>query len=227
METLYSYLRLWRMYSLIDMALLLAVAGATGHALWGAVLLHTGFLGYLEYDHKRSYRAPVPLWSVLSAWGFGLLLFGKLDGLAYIVLSVLYSKKKTWHLELVTPLLRGLQTLVMVGVVAGYNHALPWLAMVLMIVRNLLGDLRDAQEDASEGKWTWPAVLGMKSRPFAHLFGMFATTTVWWLYAANLSGWLLAAVLAIEAATYWLTPRRSNRKAALWLHSKILTIFRR
>jgi hypothetical protein len=226
MKRFANYLGQLRVYSLADLSLLLVVAGATDRSLLGAIMLHVGFIAYLEYAHKRAHREPVPFWFVIASWVCAFALFAKPESAIYILLSVAYSNKKRWRLGLISPMVRGLQTFVMVGAISGYHHALPLLAMGLMIIRNFLGDLRDAESDAKEGKWTLPAKLRMKSRPFVHLLGMLGTTIAWWLFGKGLPVWLLPTTIVIETATYWLTPRQSNKNAAQWLHNKILQLRR-
>lgn len=131
-----------------------------------------------------------------------------------------WKKRKPWGL--VSPFVRGLQTLVIVGGIAGYGHAFPWVAALLTAVRNLLGDVRDATEDADAKIYTWPAKWKWKSQPLAHLLGIYGTTMTWWLFVDGVQVWLLASILIIETATYWRTPRPSNENANLSVRGKIL-----
>lgn len=224
-----NYLGQLRAYSLADLMLLLYATGVSSTPLrfWGAVILWIGFLAYLESVHHDKGREPVPS---LSGW---LLLLLELmwwkdstTGYLFVVCSVCYARKKQRPWGLTSPFLRGLQALAVVGGIAGYGHIFPWLAALLTTTRNWLGDVRDSSEDAKEGIWTWPVKFGWQSQPFVHLFGIYGTTIAWWSFAVNLPKWLLPVIWAIETATYWLTPRPSNKNAALWLQ-KILQHIRR
>ena len=227
MRKVLNYLGQLRLYSLVDLMLMLLAAGASAASprFWGAVFLWVGFLAHLEAVHHDKGRESVPrilawlLWlQALKLW------YDNITGDVFILSSLVYAQKKNWRLGLLSPLMRGLQTLVIVGSISGYDQVFTWLAAALTIVRNLLGDLRDSQEDAEEAIRTWPSVLGLESRPFAHYFGMFGTTIVWWVYA-GLPAWVLLVILIFETATYWLTPRPSNKNAAVWLR-KILRFIR-
>lgn len=227
---LLNYLGQLRIYSLVDLMLMLVAAGASPASLrfWGAVFLWVGFLAHLESVHHDKGREPVPSLIAWLLWLQALVWWkNSTAGDLFFVGSLLYAQKKKYPWGLISPFMRGLQTFVIVGHIVGYNHAFPWLVATLTALRNSLGDLRDSSEDAEEGIRTWPAMWKWRSRPFVHLFGVFGTTIVWWLNADGLPLWLLPMILIVEATTYWLTPRPSNKKTAQWLHSKILRTLRR
>lgn len=225
----FNYLGQLRLYALFDLILMLFAAGASPASLqfWGAVFLWVGFLAHLESIHHDKGREPVPSLTAWLLWLQALVWWKDIStGTLFLVYSFLYAQKKRYPWGLISPFLRGLQTLVLVGSIAGYNHAFPWVAATLTGLRNFLGDLRDSSEDAEEGICTWPAKWGWRSQPFVHLVGIFSTTIVWWLNADGLAVWLLSTILVIEATTYWLTPRQSNKKVAQRLQ-QILRNFRR
>lgn len=229
MKKVLSYLGHLRIYSLSDLWFLLAVAGATGRPLWGALLLHVGFLAFLEYYHEHRQREPVPgvlPWLILFLCG--LIMYGRPEvGGWYIILSILYSMKKQGYWGLISPFARGAQTFVLLFPFLTSHTCLVWTAAAAMIARNLLGDLRDVEQDRREGLHTWPVVLGLRrDLVFVHLFGVIGTTWLWWWFSSVL--WLVPlGINLIEIITYWLTPRPSNKNTALWLHGKILRRFRR
>ncbi len=225
-----NYFGQLRIYSLADYMLMLVAAGASPASLrfWGAVFLWVGFLAHLESVHHDRGREPVHGLTAWLLWIQGLVWWrDNTTGCLFVACSIYYARKKQWPWGLISPFLRGAQALVLVGGIADFDHVFPWVAATLIALRNLLGDLRDSSEDAKEGIRTWPAKWKWRSQPVTHLFGLFGTTVVWWLNAGNLPLWLLPTILVIEGTTYWLTPRSNNKKAAIWLHSKILRIFRR
>ncbi|MCL5666453.1 MAG: hypothetical protein M1383_01655 [Patescibacteria group bacterium] len=111
----------------------------------------------------------------------------------------------------------------------GFGSILPWAVGIATAVRNWLGDWRDAAEDAQgkESVYTWPVKFGWQSQPFIHLFGVYGTTVLWWLFMVKPEVWLLIVMFTVETGTYWLTPRPSNKNAAAWLQNKILMHFSR
>lgn len=202
-----NYIGQLRLYSLVDLLLLLQATQVTPTAMVGAISLWLGFLVHLESEHKDRGRQAWTsgFWALLLLIGLGL--YGRIEGLAFAGFSYLYSKKKVGKMGLVTPIIRGLQTLVLVGGLVGYQTALPWLAGSLITVRNWLGDWRDIEKDRAEGIVTWPVVWQLKPPiPQIHLLAVIATSTIWW-HQTDLSAWWLVGALAVEIVTYNWTPR--------------------
>ena len=159
----FNYLGQLRIYSLVDLWLLLVVAGATGRPLWGAVLLHVGFLAFLESQHRHEEREPVPEalpWLVfMVGWEwFGL----RITGTWYIFFSVMYALKKSGYWGLDSPFARGAQTFVLLLPFAADRPCFLMAAVIAMIVRNIAGDGRDVEQNRREGLRTWPVVLGLR-----------------------------------------------------------------
>jgi hypothetical protein len=231
MSKLFNYIGQLRIYSLADLMLLLYASGARldTSGFWGAVCLWVGFLAYLESEHHNKGREQVPGMFGWLFWFMGFDLLGEKYISAiwiYIIFSIIYSQKKQKKYGLASPLMRGLQTLVIVGMFCGLKNPLPYIAGALTSLRNFSGDVRDSKEDAEERIRTWPVVFGWKSHPFVHLFGIVCTTFVWWLCSKGLSIWLLLSIWIVEIATYWITPRPSNKNAFAYTQ-KILRAFRR
>ncbi len=229
MKKLVNYIGQLRLYSLADLILMLyVIPGSHFRESLGAVLLWVGFLAHLESVHKDRGREPV---NKIYAWLFWLQAFVFLGdsevGTLYILLSIFYSFKKKWYWARLSPLIRGLQTISMLVLVSPSELKWYWLfaAAILVTNRNFWGDARDTVHDAKERVRTWPVAMGMKNHPFAHLFSTIATTLGFWLYANTLRFKWLALIVFIEVATYWLTPRQSNKKAAQELR-KILQYIR-
>ena len=202
-----NYLGQLRLYSFIDLIILLIATKATTFEFVGVVFLHIGFLAYLETQHQHSYRKKVPkyLWLILSL--IGLLLYRHIEGILFIVCSYLYILKTKKSFALSAPIMRGLQYFFLVAGIVGYHNKLTYLALVLIIVRNFCGDLRDIIKDKKENLNTLPIAFGLnRDIKYVHLIAMLTTTFVWFQYA-NLAIYLLVPIFLIQILTYNLTPR--------------------
>jgi 4-hydroxybenzoate polyprenyltransferase len=206
MKIFLNYIGQIRLYSLADLVLLLISIGSTQYELAGAVILHLGFLAYLESRHAHEYRAKVPVWVSYLLCIIGLIFFGKIEGLLYVFFSYLYTKK-TKNTGFFSPSVRGLQNFFIIAGILGYHSSIPYIVGIVCFIRNLLGDFRDTEKDRREGMKTIPVILGVKSSiPHIHLVGMFLSSFVWWTFSSISVGWLIL-VLIIQIATYHLTPR--------------------
>ncbi|MDO8508773.1 MAG: hypothetical protein Q7S27_03760 [Nanoarchaeota archaeon] len=204
---LLDYIGQLRIYSLIDLILLLYAAGADREELIGGVLLHIGFLAFLESKHRHGYRENVPLWLCLLFIIPGLILYGHIESIGFLAFSFLYALKNGGYFGIFAPLFRGMQYLFLVGGIMGYYTPLIWMIVGIVIVRNLLGDIRDAQKDRVEGLKTLPMILGLKKGfKYIHLAGVLATTLIAW-NISDLSWIYLIAIWIIEISTYNLTRR--------------------
>lgn len=201
-NTLISYLGQFRFYSLADLILLLLAAGASGSIFWGIIFLWLGFIAYLENRHKHSYRKRIPGLVFIIFWLLGLVLFKKIEGILFIILSIIYTKKNQSYYGLVSPFIRGLQAVLIVGSISDYGNSLTWIAGGLILLRNLIGDLRDTDKDREEGLKTIPVILGIKRNvPFLYFIFLLFTSSAWWLYS-ELSIIYLLIIFLIEATTY-------------------------
>lgn len=197
-----------RIYSAVDLMGLLLAAHASSCQVGVSLCLWFGFLLYLESCHKHDYRQNFPklLWSVL--WVVAIVALPTPEYVAFILFSWLYAKKTRRCLGLWSPVFRGLQSLMIVAGIVGYTNTLPWLAFMLVAIRNVLGDVRDADKDRAEGMTTIPIVLGWGSVPNIHLIGVLATSLVWFSLT-HLSWAWLPAVWTVEIFTYNWTPRKT------------------
>lgn len=209
MQTILTHLGHIRLYSFVDLILL--ILAANGEHSWqtlvGAMSLWLGFLYFLEYQHAHEYRSrPNPaLWIVLTL--VGLYFYQRWEGLVFILLSYLYTQKTKLGWGAFSPFLRGTQSLVITGGITGFTFYLPWLAFGLTIIRNFLGDIRDIKKDAKAGMQTLPIRWGMKQGwKYIHLAGVMVTSLIWWLVGDFSVHYLLAAWI-IQIATYNITPR--------------------
>ena len=206
MKIFFNYLGQLRLYTLADLILLLVAIGASTHQFYGAILLHVGFLAYLESRHAHSYRAKVPANAAYALTFIGIVLFRKIEGLLYVLFSYLYPKKNK-NLGWMSPFARGFQYFFMVAGIIGYASGITYLVGVLTFFRNLAGDMRDTEKDRFEGMNTIPVLLNIKkSIPHIHLIAVIITSSVWWHLSSLSIAWLVVVML-IQLLTYKLTPR--------------------
>lgn len=205
-----KFIGILRVYSLVDLILLLLAVGASGSSLVGAIFLWVGFLAYLESAHDHDYRINIPRYASYVIFPVGLVLFPIVEGMAFIISSVLYAKKNKQLWGLASPIFRAIQTMVLIAALTGFRDKLPWVAGILIMVRNLFGDLRDVEEDRRQGMTTWPIKFALSQQRHLHLLMVLGTTTLWWLLLRLSISWL-ALLWLVEVGTYFLTPRCSNR----------------
>ena len=197
-----------RIYSLVDLMLLLVAVNATSNQFVGSICLWIGFLLFLEAGHKHSYRKKFPKGSWIILWMIGLYFFHQPEALGFIVLSILYTQKNKWNFALISPIVRGLQTIVLLWGITGHVGAFVMLAGILITIRNLLGDIRDSYKDSQENKKTLPVLLNYKPQAkYIHLCGCFLTSTAWWIYSSGLSFLWLIIIWVIQAVSERWTPR--------------------
>ncbi|HIJ14072.1 TPA: hypothetical protein HA371_04985 [Candidatus Woesearchaeota archaeon] len=196
-----------RIYSLIDLIILLIAISSNSYQLAGAVLLHLSFILYLEKSHNHKYRIPFPksLWVLLLI--IGLILYKSYFAIGYLIFSFLYTRKNHPGLGVYSPIFRGIQSYFLVAGIIGILNPLSFLAGALFALRNFTGDLRDITKDKKEKLKTLPIVLGFnKDMKKIHLIFLLLTSFVWW-YLSGISILWLALIYLIEIGTYNLTPR--------------------
>ena len=202
-----NYLGQLRIYSLIDLILLLIAARAGMYDIVGVLCLHLGFVAYLENSHARSYREIVPSWVWITLALVGVLFYSHMEFFPFLLFGFLYVNKNNAEWGYFSPFFRGLQNFFLVAGIVGYRSYLPFVVLFVMIVRNFAGDLRDVEKDTRDGMKTLPTMLGFKKNiRYAHLAMILVSTAIWWHFA-GLSIYMLAIVLAFEIGTYWITPR--------------------
>lgn len=202
-----NYLGQLRLYSLLDLVILLIATKATAFEFVGVIILHVGFLAYLESRHHHSNRKKVPkyLWIIFAI--IGSIFYGHIEGVIFIICSYFYTLKNQKHFALFSPLLRGLQCFFLVAGIVGYDSKLAWLVLVLLVLRNLFGDLRDITKDKKEGMKTLPMVIGL-TRDSKNIHLIFTLiTTLFWFQFTELNIWLLIPIFLVQILTYRLTPR--------------------
>jgi 4-hydroxybenzoate polyprenyltransferase len=208
MKTLVNYFGQIRIYSLIDYLILLIASGASAYEFTGVLLMHTGFLAYLESRHKHSYRKSVPkyLWIFLTV--IGVVFYDHyIFALLFIICSILYTLKTRSYFGIFAPAIRALQYFIIIGGITGFQSQLPWIALLVIFIRNFAGDLRDVEKDSRDNMKTLPISMGLKrGTKYIHLITILLTTTIWWTYT-GISLVVLLPILLIQGLSYNLTPR--------------------
>lgn len=202
-----NYLGQLRIYSLLDLIILSIAIGASRNEFIGIVLLHIGFLAFLESRHGHDYRKKLPkyLWLIITI--FGLLFYWHIEGILFVLLSYVYTLKNRKYFATLSPVARGLQLFVIVAGVIGYTNKLSILAFILLFIRNFCGDLRDIEKDSKENMITLPVFFGMKHNiKHVHLVFTLLTTFVWFIFT-DLNYLFLIPIFLIQIYTYNLTPR--------------------
>ena len=207
LKRLVAYFGLVRLYSLIDIILLLFAAGFYNFEFMGAIFLHLGFLAYLEYRHNHDYREAVPIIFVSLFLILGIIFYWHWEVILYLGFSYLYTLKNNKVIGLLSPFFRGLQHLFLIAAVTGYASFLPYLAFAALGIRNFAGDMRDVRKDKKERTLTIPILLGMKKGiKNDHLILILSTTLLWW-WLSGLSVIYLIVAWIIQILTYNVTER--------------------
>jgi len=203
-----NYIGQLRPYSYVDLLLLFAALHAGVRVAAGVSLLWFGFLIHLEWRHRDRERLGWH-WSMWAVpWAIAPVLVPSWWVVPFFGFAVAYALKKRFRwAAAVSPLVNGLMKTFLVLLAPGVAAATLLMVLGLMTLRNLLGDLRDAEKDAKESVMTVPVVLGYhRSTPYIYPAGLVLTSTVWTV-VGGLPWWALAGALAVEAGTYRLTPR--------------------
>lgn len=207
MKKFFNYIGQIRLYSLADLILLLIAFKADNFEFFGVILLHLGFLLYLERKHSHHYREEFFVWIWILLIIFGAVLYKHIEFLPFLLFSYLYAKKSDSDFGTFSPVFRGLQVFFLVAGIAGYYNVLTWAVLPIIFVRNFMGDLRDARKDRKDGLKTLPIVLGFrKGSKYIHLIAIMVTSLIWWSFADIFVVYLFI-VFAIEIITYNLTVR--------------------
>ena len=207
MNKLANYVGQLRIYSLVDLTLLLIASMASKYELTGALLLHISFIAYLESRHKHKYRLSIPnlVWIMLLI--AGTIFYKHIEVIPFVIFSFLYTSKNKKNLGAFAPLFRGLQLFFLIGGIAGYSSIITLISFPLTFIRNLAGDMRDIEKDKKEGMTTLPIILGMKKDiKYIHFIILIITSIVWWTFT-SLSWIWIAGTIIVQAMTYNLTAR--------------------
>ena len=108
-NTLINLIGQIRIYSLVDLIVLMIAIQATSFQLGGAILLHIGFLLFLEHIHRHRYRASFPryLWILITV--IGIYLYRSFFVVGFLLCSFLYTQKNHPSFSPYSSFFRGLQ----------------------------------------------------------------------------------------------------------------------
>lgn len=110
-----------RLYSIIDLILFSLALKVDNPTIAGIILLHLGFLFYLESIHKHSNRIKIPqlIWIILII--AGIFYFNNIAVIGFLVFSFLYSHKNKNYLGPYSPFFRGMQYYFLAAGVLGFK----------------------------------------------------------------------------------------------------------
>jgi 1,4-dihydroxy-2-naphthoate octaprenyltransferase len=125
----------------------------------------------------------------------------------FIVLSATYALKKRFPGIAYISFLYNGGLKVMLVMDIGQRWPVLLAIGLLMTLRNLMGDVRDAGKDVSEGVRSLPVAMGLRRNvPYVYPAALAITSTIWTIYG-HLPIWTLVLALIVQATTYKLTPR--------------------
>ena len=207
MKTFLNYLGQFRVYSLLDLIILLIAVQAAPQEFLGVIFLHLGFLVFLETRHSHPFRIKMPkgLWAFLTL--FGIILYRHWEIIPFLLLSFFYVEKTQKYFGYIAPFLRAFQYFFLFGGIIGYHHQIILIIPLVIFIRNFAGDLRDITKDRNDGLKTLPVVLGLKNNiKYIHLIAMLSTTLIWWSFT-SLPIHFLLVVFLVQIFSYNITPR--------------------
>src|SRR3989338_2113865 len=212
MSVFCNYLGQLRLYSFIPFVLFSSTFTTDSYQIVALALLWLGFLVYLETRHKDPFRLRFSpyLWVLFTIPS--LYLFPPYVTIPFLFFSFLYAKKKDGVLwGLTSPLWRGLQDF---SLAFTFNPTIAFLSLAL-IIRNLIGDFRDARHDSQTGTKTIPVILGLIKENawgyWGHLVLTLASTVLWWYFSLfTIPFFIIALLLIVQTLSYPLTPRASG-----------------
>lgn len=212
-KVILNYVGQLRIYSFLDLLVLATALTRDLYVISGIGFLWLSFLLYLESRHNDKPRLLVNeyLWSI--PFILALFMLPPWVCLSFAIFSYLYTNKKSGKFFGATsPFWRASQN----GVLAlGLNPSIAGLVFVLIFVRNLIGDFRDAKSDKQRGIETLPVLIGVQRNQvwafYAHMLFVIATTIIWFHFSF-LDIRLLLPIILLQFISYPLTPRLSNPK---------------
>lgn len=212
-KSILNYFGQLRLYSFLDIIILATALTKNLNAIIGIAILWLSFLLYLESRHKDEPRLKINRYLWLLPFIFSLILLPIWICLGFAIFSYLYTnKKKNKFFGASAPLWRASQN----GIIAfGFNPQIAILVFILIFVRNLIADFRDAYDDEKRNIKTIPVLLGINKNQiwafYIHIFMVVGTTIIWFNYSF-LDIRLLLPIIILQLISYPLTPRLSNPK---------------
>lgn len=206
-ETFLNYFGQLRMYSYVDIVLMLIAFGADLITIASCSLMWFGFLIHLEWRHRDKGRLLWSIWAWIIPWIVGIAIHPSLFQIPFIITSASYSLKKRFRwIALISWIINGSIKVWLVAMIPAPLWGL-FLVGGLMCFRNLAGDVRDGGKDNVEGVRSLPVVLGLKMNvPFIYP-AFLVITSITWVYVGGISFLWLIPVFVVQGLTYHLTPR--------------------
>lgn len=212
-KTILNYFGQLRLYSFLDFIILATALTKNLNVILGISLLWLSFLLYLESRHNDTPRLKVNRYLWLIPFVVSLVLLPIWIYVGFALFSYLYTnKKRNKFFGASAPFWRASQN----GIIAfGFNPQIAILVFVLIFIRNLIADFRDAYNDEQRNIKTIPVLLGVNKNQvwafYIHIFLVIGTTTVWFHYSF-LDIRLLLPTIILQLISYPLIPRLSNPK---------------
>ena len=205
-DSFLNYFGQLRLYSIFDLILFTIALGSGALTFIGIILLHLGFLIYLETTHSHPYRKKFPsrIWILLAL--SGIILYPRIESVLFLLLGIIYTRKTIGMWGAISPLCRGFQYFFLAAGIVGYFSLIPWIALVAIFIRNFTGDLRDITKDRKNNIKTLPIIIGIRKDFKIYMVVLMITSFVWWSYT-QLPLILLFLIFGIEIVTYNLTSR--------------------
>jgi len=206
-HSLLNYFSQLRLYSYVDIILMMVAFRADAITILSCSFMWFGFLIHLEWQHRDRGRSFWPAWAWIILWIAGIIAHPSAFQVLLIATSATYSLKKRYRwIGLISWIINGSIKAWMVAMIPAPLWGI-FLVSGLMSLRNLAGDIRDAGKDSAEGVFTLPVVLGLKKNiPFVYPSCLVATSIIW-VYIGGISFLWLIPVFIIQSLTYHLTPR--------------------
>lgn len=203
-----NYVGQLRLYSYVDLVLLLLAVDASALEIVQCSLLWLGFLVFLEWRHRDRGRLRWPWYAWGGLWATAMVMGHVPELLPFFAVAIAYANKKRFTiLAMVSPLVNGAIKGALVLIVARTRVDAIVIVTLLTAIRNLAGDFRDVIKDRSEKVATVPVRLGVRrDLPALYPTALVMTSTFWTVWG-SLPAWLLAIAVAVQLATYRLTPR--------------------
>lgn len=202
-----NYFGQLRMYSYVDLLLMLLAFKANIITIVSCSLLWFGFLIHLEWRHQDKGRLEWPFWAWIIPWTIGIIIHPSIFQIPFILTCIAYSFKKQYRwIGLISWVINGSIKAWMVAMIPAPLWCI-FLVGGLMSIRNLAGDIRDGGKDSSENVPTLPVALGLK-RNISYIYPIcLMATSIIWVYIGEISFWWLIPTFIIQGLTYHLTPR--------------------
>jgi hypothetical protein len=205
--TLLNYFGQLRMYSYVDIVLMLLALRADILTVVSCSLMWFGFLIHLEWWHRDKGRLFWPIWAWVIPWILGIIINLSIFHVPFVITCVFYSLKKRYRwIGLISWIINGSIKAWMVAMIPAPLWGI-LLVGGLMSLRNLAGDIRDGGKDSSEGVRSLPVMLGLKVNVSFIYPACLVSTSIIWVYIGGFSFLWLIPVLFVQGLTYHLTPR--------------------